>query len=63
MEGLGKLKKPVASGIEHATFGFVEFFVFEHWRVESKLGPLGTAATTSLLYLPRVIVTMEKLVG
>jgi hypothetical protein len=31
-------------------------------RVESILGPLGTAATTGLLYLPRVILTMEKLV-
>jgi hypothetical protein len=30
--------------------------------VESILGPLGTAATTGLLYLPRVIVKMEKLV-
>jgi hypothetical protein len=30
--------------------------------VESILGPLGTAATSGLLYLPRVIVRMEKLV-
>jgi hypothetical protein len=30
--------------------------------VESILGPLGTAATPGLLYLPRVIVRMEKLV-
>jgi hypothetical protein len=30
--------------------------------VESILGPLGTVATTGLLYLPRVIVRMEKLV-
>jgi hypothetical protein len=30
--------------------------------VESILGPLGTAATTGLLYLPRVIARMEKLV-
>jgi hypothetical protein len=30
--------------------------------VESILGPLGTAATTGLLYLLRVIVRMEKLV-
>jgi hypothetical protein len=30
--------------------------------VESILGPLGTAATTGPLYLPRVIVRMEKLV-
>jgi hypothetical protein len=28
--------------------------------VESILGPLGTVATTGLLYLPRVIVRMEK---
>jgi hypothetical protein len=31
--------------------------------LESILGPLGTATTTSLLYLPRVIVRMEKLAG
>jgi hypothetical protein len=30
--------------------------------VESILGPLGTAAIPGLLYLPRVIVRMEKLV-
>jgi hypothetical protein len=30
--------------------------------MESILGPLGTAATPGLLYLPRVIVRMEKLV-
>jgi hypothetical protein len=30
--------------------------------VESILGPLGTAVTSGLLYLPRVIVRMEKLV-
>jgi hypothetical protein len=30
--------------------------------VESILGPLGTAATPGLLYLPQVIVRMEKLV-
>jgi hypothetical protein len=38
------------------------FFLFA-WGggVESKLGPLGTSATTGLLYLPRVIVMMESL--
>jgi hypothetical protein len=30
--------------------------------VESILGPLGTSATTGLLYLPRVIVMTENLV-
>jgi hypothetical protein len=30
--------------------------------VESKLGPLGTSATSGLLYLPRVIMRMENLV-
>jgi hypothetical protein len=30
--------------------------------VESILGPLGTSATTGLLYLPQVIVMMENLV-
>jgi hypothetical protein len=39
----------------------MSFFLFEHWGVESILGPLGTAATPGLLYLPRVIVRMEKL--
>jgi hypothetical protein len=32
------------------------------WGVESILGPLSTVATTGLLYLPWVIVRMEKLV-
>jgi hypothetical protein len=40
-----------------------DFFYLNIGRgVESILGPLGTAATTGLLYLPRVIVRMEKLV-
>jgi hypothetical protein len=30
--------------------------------VESKLGPLGNSATSGLLYLPLVIVSMENLV-
>jgi hypothetical protein len=38
------------------------FYLFEYWGVESILGPLGTAVTTGLLYLPRVSVRMEKLV-
>jgi hypothetical protein len=42
--------------------GLLELFLFENWGVESILGPLGTAATTGLLYLPRMIVRMEKLV-
>jgi hypothetical protein len=37
-------------------------FLFEYWGAESILGPLGTAAITGLLYLPRVIVGMDKLV-
>jgi hypothetical protein len=37
-------------------------FLFEYWGVESIPGPLGTAAIPGLLYLPRVIVMMEKLV-
>jgi hypothetical protein len=35
-------------------------FLFELWGMESILGPLGTVATPGLLYLPRVIVRMEK---
>jgi hypothetical protein len=38
------------------------FFFILILGVESILGPLGTAATTGLLYLPRVIVRMETLV-
>jgi hypothetical protein len=38
------------------------FFLFERWWVESIFGPLGTAVTTGLSYLPRMIVRMEKLV-
>jgi hypothetical protein len=37
------------------------FFFIWTLGVESILGPLGTAATTGLLYLPRVIVRMENL--
>jgi hypothetical protein len=36
--------------------------LFECCGVESILGPLGTAATPGLLYLPRVIVRPQKLV-
>jgi hypothetical protein len=39
-------------------FKVKHYFLFEYWKVESILGPLGTAATTGLLYLPRVIVMM-----
>jgi hypothetical protein len=35
---------------------------FELGGAESRLGPLGTSATFGLLYLPRVIARMEKLV-
>jgi hypothetical protein len=38
------------------------YILFEYWGVESILGPLGTATTPGLLYLPGVIVRMEKLV-
>jgi hypothetical protein len=42
---------------------YISFLIlFEYWGVESILGPLGTAAITGLLYLPRVIVRMKKLV-
>jgi hypothetical protein len=37
-------------------------FLFERLGVESILGPLGTAATPGLLYMPQVIVRLEKLV-
>jgi hypothetical protein len=39
-----------------------EFCLFALWGVECNLGPLGTSATSGLLYLPRVIVRMENLV-
>jgi hypothetical protein len=38
------------------------FFFIWILGVESILGPLGTATTPGLLYLPRVILRMEKLV-
>jgi hypothetical protein len=41
---------------------YTHFIFFGYWEVESILGPLSTAATPGLLYLPRVIVRMEKLV-
>jgi hypothetical protein len=43
-------------------FSICLLFVFEYWGVESILGALGTAATPDLVYLPRVIVKMEKFV-
>jgi hypothetical protein len=51
-----------SSRIEPATFRLVQFFYLNSGGVESILGPLGTAATIGLLYLPRVIVRTEKLV-
>jgi hypothetical protein len=63
LEGLGKLKDSMTLlGIETATFQLVEFFYLNIGGVESVLGPHVTAATTGLLYLPRVIVKMENLV-
>jgi hypothetical protein len=41
---------------------FWEYFLFEYWGVESILRSLGTAPTTGLLFLLRVIVRMKKLV-
>jgi hypothetical protein len=38
------------------------FLYFNIGGVESIQGPLGTAATNGLLYVPRVIVRIEKLV-
>jgi hypothetical protein len=38
------------------------FLLFGYSGVESILGPFSTAATPGLLYLPLVIVRMEKLV-
>jgi hypothetical protein len=38
------------------------YFLFEYWGVDSILDALGTAVITGLLYLPRVIVRMEKFV-
>jgi hypothetical protein len=48
--------------LQENSFGLF-FLLIEYWGVESILCPLGTAATSGLLYLPRVIVMMmEKLV-
>jgi hypothetical protein len=51
------------SYISHNVKIYIAVYVFI-WTlgVESILGPLGTAATTGLLYLPLVIVRLEKLV-
>jgi hypothetical protein len=38
------------------------FFLIRLVGVEVQLGPLGTAATDGLLYLPRVMMMMENLV-
>jgi hypothetical protein len=38
------------------------FFLFGYRGLDSTVSPLGTAAITGLLYLPRVIVKMEKFV-
>jgi hypothetical protein len=62
LEGLGKLKNPPHPGLEPATFRLVASFYLNIGGMESILGPLGTAATTGLLYLPGGIVRMEKLV-
>jgi hypothetical protein len=40
----------------------VKFLNSHSGGVESKLGPLGTSATSGLLYLPRVIVRMKNVV-
>jgi hypothetical protein len=40
----------------------MKFFIRILGGIEAMLGPLGTSATSSLLYLPRVIVMMENLV-
>jgi hypothetical protein len=40
----------------------LHFFNSHFWGVESILGPLGTSATSGLLYLPQVIVRAENLV-
>jgi hypothetical protein len=47
-----------------SALGILFFFIliFGGGGVESILGSLGTSATPFLLYLPRVIVRMEKLV-
>jgi hypothetical protein len=55
---------PTEIRTEHLQNTILERFSFNLniGRVELILGPRGTAATPDLLYLPRVIVRMEKLV-
>jgi hypothetical protein len=43
-------------------WAYFYFYIWIFGGVESILGPLGTAATSGLLYLPRVIAKMENLV-
>jgi hypothetical protein len=54
-------KKPSSSYITHIRVKIL-YFLNSHCGVESILRPLGTSATSGLLYLLRVIVTMENLV-
>jgi hypothetical protein len=66
LKRVGKLKKKkkihlIDARIRHLRL-VAQFLFLEYWGVESILGPLGTAATPGLLYLPRVIVEMENLV-
>jgi hypothetical protein len=65
----GKIQKPSNSVCyTHRRYRFESnkkisiFFILDIGGVESILDPLGTAAIPGLLYLPQVIVRMEKLV-
>jgi hypothetical protein len=64
LEGLSKLKKKIhLIGTRTPDLPACSiFYLFEYWGMESILGPLGTAATSGLLYVFWVIVKMEKLV-
>jgi hypothetical protein len=63
LEGIGNLKKSTSSGIRNGGLPACSrlfFYFYLNMGVESILGLLGTA--TGLLYLPLVILRMEKLV-
>jgi hypothetical protein len=57
----GKLNYTIHGKIVMPEHTYIHFYI-DRLGVESILGPLGTAATPGLLYLPRVIVRMAKLV-
>jgi hypothetical protein len=51
---------PDSSVVQSLAYYYSYYYYYLNIGMESILGPLGTATTPGLLYLPRVIVRMEK---